>query len=181
MEFENDVSFIIRAACFAAHKHRRQQRDDAAATPYINHPLALAKILSVDGNVTDPTVLVAALLHDTVEDTDTSIEEVEAEFGKSVARIVAEVTDDPALDRAARKQHQIDAAPYKSHGAKLVKLADKIANLRDVADNPPAHWTVERRLAYFDWADQVAAGLRGSHPVLENVFDIASAGRAGIL
>ena len=180
MEPENDIAFVMRAAGFAADRHRDQRRDDAAATPYINHPLALAAILSVEGHVTDVTVLVAALLHDTVEDTDTSIDEIAAEFGHAVASIVAEVTDDPTLDRAAQKQHQIDSAPFKSHGAKLVKLADKIANLRDIAVRPPREWSLGRRLSYFAWAERVAKGLSGAHPGLEKSFELAMAARLNL-
>jgi guanosine-3',5'-bis(diphosphate) 3'-pyrophosphohydrolase len=177
MEFEptmnNDLILILNAASFAADKHRNQRRKDADASPYINHPLALADILAREGDVDDAQVIAAALLHDTVEDTETTIEEVEAQFGKRVASIVAEVTDDKSLPKEERKRLQVVTSCTKSHGAKLVKLADKIANLRDLLAAPPADWSPERRLQYFEWAREVVEGLRGCKPSLEAAFDEA--------
>jgi guanosine-3',5'-bis(diphosphate) 3'-pyrophosphohydrolase len=167
----NDIELILRAAAFAAHKHRDQRRKDAAASPYINHPLTLACILSGEGGVTDAATLCAALLHDTVEDTDTSPGEIEQAFGAEIRSIVEEVTDDKSLPKAARKRAQVEHAGHISDKAKLVKLADKIANLRDVANSPPADWPLKRRQEYFDWAKEVIDQLRGVSPVLEGIFD----------
>jgi GTP diphosphokinase / guanosine-3',5'-bis(diphosphate) 3'-diphosphatase len=164
---------LIKAADFAALKHRRQRRKDAEASPYINHPLALARVLKLEAGVDDVEVLVAAILHDTVEDTQTTREELEREFGARVASIVMEVTDDKSLPKPERKRLQVEHAPHLSPQARLVKLADKICNLRDVIDAPPAHWPLERRRGYFDWAKQVIDGLRGVHPGLEALFDEA--------
>ena len=164
---------LIKAADFAAERHRTKRRKDAAATPYINHPLALARVLRIEAGIADVDVLVSAILHDTVEDTETSVEELEREFGKVVAGIVAEVTDDKRLPKPERKRLQVEHAPHISSQAKLVKLADKICNLRDVVDAPPAHWPLERRRAYFEWAKAVIDGLRGAHPGLERLFDEA--------
>lgn len=168
-----DLILILNAASFAADKHRRQRRKDAEASPYINHPLALADILAREGGVEDPTVIAAALLHDTVEDTETSIEEIETRFGKRVASIVAEVTDDKSLPKEERKRLQVVKSASKSPGAKLVKLADKTANLRDLVEMPPANWSDERRTQYFEWAREVVEGLRGCNPALEAAFDEA--------
>jgi guanosine-3',5'-bis(diphosphate) 3'-pyrophosphohydrolase len=168
-----DLASILKAAAFAADKHRMQRRKDADASPYINHPLALAHILCSEGGVTDTAVLVAALLHDTVEDTETSPDELKREFGPEVAAIVAEVTDDKALPKEERKRLQVAKAATKSEGAKLVKLADKVSNLRDIAATPPADWPLERREAYFRWAKEVVDGLRGVSPHLEAAFDAA--------
>lgn len=168
---QGDIARLLKVAAFAADKHRNQRRKDAEASPYINHPLAVANVLASDGLVTDLTVLAAALLHDTVEDTDTTISEIAAEFGDEVAAIVAEVSDDKTLPKADRKRLQISGAASKSQGAKLVTLADKICNLRDIAAAPPADWSLERRHAYFDWAAEVVVGLRGVNPGLETVFD----------
>ncbi|NCC29101.1 MAG: bifunctional (p)ppGpp synthetase/guanosine-3',5'-bis(diphosphate) 3'-pyrophosphohydrolase [Gammaproteobacteria bacterium] len=162
---------IIHAVAFAAAKHRNQRRKDAEASPYINHPIALADVLVNAGGIEDPTVLCAAILHDTIEDTETTPEELERHFGRQVSAIVLEVTDDKSLDKQVRKQLQIDHAPHLSREAKLVKLADKICNLRDILDSPPADWSRERKQAYLDWTDQVIAGLRGVHPGLEAMFD----------
>jgi len=164
---------IFEALQFAAHKHRDQRRKDPEASPYINHPIAIANILWVGGGIHDPAVICAALLHDTVEDTETTEAELVEHFGQKVASIVMEVTDDKDLLKDVRKQLQIDHAPHLSHEAKLVKLADKIANIRDVASSPPANWPLERRREYFDWAKQVVDGLRGADSRLEALFDEA--------
>jgi GTP diphosphokinase / guanosine-3',5'-bis(diphosphate) 3'-diphosphatase len=174
---ESMPTMLIGALAFAADKHRNQRRKDAEASPYINHPIMLAKILSVEGGVDDGLVLCAAVLHDTIEDTETSYEELADRFGREIADVVREVTDDKSLPKAERKQLQIEHAPQLSRAAKLVKLADKIANLRDVADHPPAQWSVERRREYFDWAKRVVDGLRGTHDGLEAAFDAAYARR----
>ena len=162
---------LIRAIAFAAEKHRTQRRKDAAASPYINHPIALADVLANEGGIDDPVVLCAAVLHDTLEDTETTAAELEALFGRAVTAIVLEVTDDKSLEKHVRKQRQIEHAPHASPQARLVKLADKICNLRDMLAAPPADWPVERKRDYFDWAARVVAGLRGIHPQLEAVFD----------
>lgn len=171
------MSLLVTAAAFAARKHKDQRRKDDAASPYINHPLALADVLVNEAGVNDLETIVAALLHDTIEDTETTAAEIEGAFGPRVRAIVEEVTDDGQLDKASRKQAQIDHAPQLSLPARAVKLADKICNLRDVVANPPAGWSLQRRRAYFDWAKQVIDGLRGSHPRLEALFDEAYARR----
>ncbi len=181
MKHANDAALLVDAAAFAAAKHRNQRRKDAEASPYINHPLELARILAVDGDVADAQTIAAALLHDTIEDTQTTFEELKERFGKVVADIVAEVTDNKALSNAERKHLQEVHAPHLTTRAKLVKLADKIANVRDVADNPPADWSLARRQEYFDWAARVVAGLRGTNAQLETAFDAAMAGRPDAL
>lgn len=168
MNSPSDLSRLIKAIAFAAEKHRNQRRKDIDASPYINHPIALASLLNTVGHVEDVAVLQAAILHDTVEDTDTSYSELVEQFGSRVADIVMEVTDDRSLEKAQRKQMQIDKAPHASPEATLVKLADKTCNLRDVAASPPAHWPIERRREYFDWAKKVVDGLPASDgPMLE--------------
>ena len=174
---KSELALLLKALAFAAHKHRDQRRKDADASPYINHPIALADVLVNEGGVSDVEVVCAALLHDTVEDTATTPQELADAFGPRIARIVAEVTDDKRLPKAERKRLQIEHAPHISREAKLVKLADKLCNLRDVADRPPAGWSLERRQEYFDWARQVIDGLRGTHARLEAAFDAAYAGR----
>ena len=168
---------LLAALSFAAARHKDQRRKDSDASPYINHPVALANILCNEGQVTDIEVLCAALLHDTLEDTDTSAAELQALFGRRVCDIVVEVSDDKSLPRAERKRLQVEHAAAISEPAKLVKLADKISNLRDVADCPPPDWSLQRRQAYFDWARDVVDQLRGVHPQLEAVFDAAYARR----
>ncbi|MGZ5157712.1 MAG: HD domain-containing protein [Caldimonas sp.] len=166
-------SQLFEALAFAAHKHRAQRRKDVEASPYINHPIALARILTVEGGIDDTQTLIAAVLHDTVEDTDTTFEEIKAIFGKKVADVVREVTDDTTLLKADRKRLQIEHAPHMSRRAALVKLADKTSNLRDVASNPPHGWPIERKREYFDWAKAVVDGLPPVSKRLRAAFDEA--------
>jgi GTP diphosphokinase / guanosine-3',5'-bis(diphosphate) 3'-diphosphatase len=170
---QQDLAPIIKALGFAARKHSDQRRKDHAASPYINHPIALIEVLCNEAGITQPEVLCAALLHDTVEDTETTPEELAAVFGNRIAAIVLEVTDDKALPKLERKRSQVDRAGGASREARLVKLADKICNLRDVARNPPVGWELGRRQAYFDWALEVVDRMRGTHPGLEALFDSA--------
>lgn len=165
------LGLAMAAAAFAAMKHKDQRRKDASSSPYINHPLALANVLSNEGGVQDPVVICAALLHDTIEDTDTTQEELIRQFGPEIASVVMEVTDDKALPKAERKRLQVEHAAHISECAKLVKLADKICNLRDILASPPADWSPERKKEYFNWAAQVVQQLRGTHVHLEAVFD----------
>ncbi len=176
-----DTGLIIKAAAFAAAKHRNQRRKDAEASPYINHPIALADVLANEGGIRDPLVLCAAILHDTIEDTETTAAELEREFGSRIAAIVIEVTDDKSLEKAVRKQRQVEQAPHVSPEAKLVKLADKICNLRDILSSPPAGWSIERRRDYVDWSARVVAGLRGIHPPLEAIFEEVRARGSALL
>lgn len=167
----DSLALIIQALAFSAHKHRDQRRKDTQASPYINHPIDLANVLRNEGGIRDEVVICAALLHDTIEDTQTSPEELQREFGRRICAIVLEMTDDKHLPKHERKRLQIEHAPGLSRRAKLVKLADKICNLRDVAYSPPERWDLQRRQQYFDWAKQVVDGLRGVHGRLERAFD----------
>jgi guanosine-3',5'-bis(diphosphate) 3'-pyrophosphohydrolase len=171
------LPLFIRALEFASRKHSTQRRKDADASPYINHPIALVSILAVEAGVTDPDVLCAALLHDTIEDTATTREELAREFGETIAGIVSEVTDDKTLEKHHRKRLQIEHAHSLTPAAGLVKLADKIANLRDVASFPPANWDLPRRQEYFDWAKSVVDEIRNAPPALGNLFNAAYARR----
>ena len=162
---------IIKAAYFASVKHREQRRKDTEKTPYINHPLALANVLAVECGVDDVEVICGALLHDTIEDTETTEEELLEAFGEQITRIVLEVTDDKTLEWEARKEAQVLHAPDLSDQAKLIKLADKISNLRDIVASPPSDWSLERKREYFDWAARVVDGVRGVNPELEALFD----------
>ena len=170
---DTSLSILLKALAFAAHKHRDQRRKDSDASPYINHPIALANVLRNEGNISDIKVICGALLHDTIEDTDTTADELEAEFGPEISSIVMEVTDDKELPKLKRKQLQIEHAAHISHQARLVKLADKICNLRDIISAPPADWSYTRKRAYFDWAKEVIDQLRGTDRLLEQLFDQA--------
>jgi len=162
---------LLKASTFAARKHRDQRRKDAEASPYINHPIEVAEILARIGGVDDITLLQAALLHDTLEDTETSPQELEREFGPAVRSLVEEVTDDKRLPKETRKRLQIEHAPQLSPRAKLLKLADKTCNVRDVTHTPPKDWDARRRAEYLDWAAKVVAGCRGTNRTLEQHFD----------
>ncbi|XP_008158257.2 guanosine-3',5'-bis(diphosphate) 3'-pyrophosphohydrolase MESH1 [Eptesicus fuscus] len=166
----SEVAQLLEAADFAAHKHRRQRRMDPEGTPYINHPIGVARILTHEAGITDLAVLQAALLHDTVEDTDATLEEVELRFGAQVRRLVEEVTDDKTLPKPERKRLQVERAPHSSPGAKLVKLADKLYNLRDLNRCTPKGWSEHRVQEYFEWAAQVVRGLQGTSPRLEEAL-----------
>lgn len=167
----DEIILLMKAVDFAARKHKDQRRKDSAASPYVNHPIALANVLVMEGGVTDVEILCGALLHDTIEDTDATVDELIDEFGDAIADIVQEVSDDKTLAKAVRKRAQIEHAPRLSYQARAVKLADKICNLRDVVECPPPDWPLERCQAYFDWAKEVIDGLRGDHPSLEAIFD----------
>jgi len=165
------TDLILRAVAFAAHKHRDQRRKDKEASPYINHPIELAHVLWDEGEVRDPLVIAAALLHDTLEDTETSWQELRGEFGEEIADIVLEVTDTQWIKKEVRKRLQVAKAKHSSHRARLVKLADKICNVRDLGTRPPAGWSLERIRQYYDWSREVVDRLRGTHPELERRFD----------
>lgn len=171
-----NTGLVLKALAFAANKHRDQRRKDNNASPYINHPIALATVLCNEGGITDVNVLCAALLHDTIEDTETTPTELTKLFGKTISDLVMEVTDDKSLPKAERKRLQIEHAANASYEAKLVKLADKISNLRDIANCPPADWDSNRKQEYFDWAKKVIDQIRGTSAVLERIFDELYAG-----
>jgi guanosine-3',5'-bis(diphosphate) 3'-pyrophosphohydrolase len=171
-----NLPLVLHALAFATEKHRGQVRKDADRTPYIRHPIALASLLWEVG-IQDAEVLAAAILHDTIEDTPTTHDELEKEFNREVADLVAEVTDDKRLPKAVRKQKQIEHAAHLPPRARLIKLADKICNLRDVAHSPPADWSIERRRQYFDWAQAVVKNVPEKHPRLAQLFDEAYAAK----
>ncbi|KAF4522188.1 hypothetical protein B566_EDAN007336 [Ephemera danica] len=157
LNFGNNFEALLKCVNFAALKHSRQRRKDAEETPYINHPIGVANILASEAGVTDLEILQAALLHDTVEDTDTTPDELEQYFGARVRDIVME----------------IEHAPNISREAKLVKLADKLYNLRDLSGaGRPRDWSPERVREYFVWARQVVAGMAGTHEELEREINI---------
>lgn len=162
----------VQALAFAAERHANQRRKDAAASPYINHPVAVARILAEAG-INDPITLCAALLHDTIEDTPTTAEEIRGIFGDAVAGVVLELTDDKSLPKAERKRLQVVRAADKSERARLVKIADKISNLHDLATCPPRDWSIQDRHVYCRLAKSVVDQIRGTHPVLESRFDAA--------
>jgi (p)ppGpp synthase/HD superfamily hydrolase len=177
----NDMHRVLQAASFAAFKHRGQARKGSQRYPYINHPIAVAELLAGVGGVTDPVILMGAMLHDTVEDTSTTFAELQETFGAEVAELVREVTDDKRLPKEVRKQRQIEHAPGASLKAKILKLGDKSVNVYDVIHDPPSEWTVMRRREYVEWAVKVVAGCRGVNEALERHFDaLVATGRESL-
>ncbi len=175
------LALLLAALQFAAQKHRSQRRKDVAASPYINHPIDVATLLAVQGGVTDLSTLLGAVLHDTIEDTETTPEELAAAFGLEVRDLVLELTDDKQLPKAERKRLQIEHAHAISNKAKLIKLGDKIANVRDVTAAPPTGWSLERRREYLDWTENVVRGCRGTNSGLERYYDeVLTAGRLAL-
>lgn len=166
-----DLTLLFKAIQFSAIKHRNQRRKDQEASPYINHPIEVMEIIWRVGGVRQPEVLIAAILHDTIEDTKTQPAEIETLFGKEVLDLVLEITDDKTLSKTERKQRQILQAPHKSQGARQIKLADKICNVRDIIHSSPLNWTWERCKEYVEWSEKVVNGLRGMNPELEALYD----------
>jgi len=177
----NNLTTLTQAISFAAKKHAVQKRKGADEQPYINHPLEVLNLLTTVGQVEDFDVLIAAVLHDTIEDTETTNEEIKELFGAKVCKMVLELTDDKSLPKATRKQLQIEHAPHISVGAQQIKLCDKISNIGDILENPPDGWSNERRREYVEWGKQVVAGLRGANANLEKRFDELTAKAAKIL
>ena len=169
---DESTGLLLSALQFAAEKHRDQRRKGANAAPYINHLIQVAEILWTVGNVRDVTLLVASILHDTLEDTDATPEEIRAQFGEEVLALVFEVTDDRSLTQKERKQLQVETAPHKSPKAKLLKIADKISNVQDIIASPPGDWSLKRKQEYLLWTERVVAGLRGENENLERYYDV---------
>ncbi|XP_059610686.1 guanosine-3',5'-bis(diphosphate) 3'-pyrophosphohydrolase MESH1 [Phlebotomus argentipes] len=169
---EESLKMYTKCVNFAAVKHKDQRRKDKDGTPYINHPVGVAYILTDEAGIWDLPVLLAAILHDTVEDTETTFEEIEEHFGTQVRNVVAEVTDDKTLPKDVRKAKQIENAAKSSYEARLVKLADKLYNLRDLQRCLPVGWTDGRRKEYFRWAKAVVDNLRGTNAILEEALDV---------
>lgn len=168
---ETDFSIFLRALQYAAQCHANQRRKGSKHAPYINHPIGLVVELWQTGGVRNIDTLVAALLHDTIEDTAAKPDDIRRQFGEVVLSLVLEVTDDKSLPQAERKQLQVVNAPHKSPQARQIKLADKINNVHEIAIDPPGDWSFARRREYLDWANQVIDGLRGQNPALEARFD----------
>lgn len=174
-ESTNEVVRIARALDFAARKHAAQRRKGEAQEPYINHLAEVALLVAEATAGADANLVIAALLHDTIEDQEVKYEELTGAFGADVADLVKEVTDDKSLPKAKRKALQVEHAPHKSPRAKVLKIADKTSNLRSILASPPTDWTAVRKREYFEWATKVVSGCRGVSPWLGEQFDEAFA------
>ncbi|MCU1254813.1 MAG: guanosine-3,5-bis(diphosphate) 3-pyrophosphohydrolase MESH1-like isoform [Candidatus Angelobacter sp.] len=170
-ECSDSVRRILSAARFAAEKHAQQKRKGEHGEPYFNHLLEVAELIAASGRDLDAELMMAAFLHDTVEDTGVTLTELEQRFGKDVAALVAEVTDDKSLPKETRKQLQIQNTPKKSSRAQTLKVADKISNLRAIIASPPVGWNLERKKQYFEWARQVVSGIAEPNTFLKKEFE----------
>lgn len=178
----HDSLLLLQAIGFAARKHKDQRRKDEEASPYINHPVSVALLIAEIGGVTDPEILAAAILHDTIEDTKTTPEELDAKFGQRVRQIVEEVTDNKSLPKEVRKQLQIDHAQDLSADAVLIKLGDKTVNVLDVTHSPPKDWSMERKREYLDWAESVVKACPKVNAAMEqNFYRVLAEGRRVLL
>ncbi|HEY1561063.1 MAG TPA: HD domain-containing protein [Caulobacteraceae bacterium] len=174
---ENPILRLTCAYRFAAQAHVDEKRKGERGEPYINHLVEVADMVARATDGSDVDLVVAALLHDTVEDTKVTAEDLSREFGARVASLVAEVTDDKSLPQAERKRLQVEHAPHLSRDAQIIKLADKTSNVRDIIASPPKGWSAERRADYVAWARQVVDICRPASPMLSALFDEA-VGRA---
>jgi len=168
----DQTGLMLSALAFAARKHSGQFRKGSAKEPYINHLISVTDLLWNTAGIRDIDTIIAGILHDTIEDTSTSVVEVRSLFGTHAAEIVSEVTDDKTLSTTERRRHQVDHASMLTHEARLVKIADKISNIADIIDNPPAGWSNEDRIAYVRWGKDVVDQIRGTNIVLETAFDV---------
>ena len=171
MDLSENTGLLIKALKFSAEKHRNQRRKDLARSPYINHPIGVMYLLWEVGGVKDTDVLVAALLHDTIEDTQTSPDEIDQSFGHAVLSFVLEVTDDKRKPKAEQRRLQIEHAPHLSHGARLIKLADKCCNVHDLTVSPPKFWSTNYRREYLEWTERVVVALGPTNRALEAYYE----------
>lgn len=172
MTTSSDIVRLLEALEFSADKHRRGKRKDEDGTPYINHPMRVCMLLADVGGVKDVKLLQAAILHDTIEDTETIPSELEARFGRRVRKWVEEVSDDKSLPKKVRKRNQIESAASLSRKAQMIRVADKIANLEDITDRPPVDWPAKRKREYGDWTERVVDRCRGCNPTLERKYRV---------
>jgi len=168
-DYIEPLKLIFKALSFSAEKHKNQRRKGINGAPYISHPIEVCNIL-ISCNVSDLNTLIAAILHDTIEDTDTTPEEIRNLFGEDILELVEEVTDDKSLPKQVRKKLQIEMGGKKSKWAKQIKITDKICNVTDIMNSPPEGWDVHRKIEYFDWAEKVFNELKGSNGCLEKLF-----------
>lgn len=169
---QHELTIFMRAVEFAANKHKEQRRKNKTADPYINHPLQVAGLLT-RAEISNYQALCAAVLHDTLEDTSTTMHELRREFGDNISYYVGEVTDDKSLPKVERKMKQIEHAPHMRYCSKLIKLADKLSNLWALKDDPPVTWSPEIVRGYAVWCLAVVNALRGTDDILEALLDLA--------
>jgi guanosine-3',5'-bis(diphosphate) 3'-pyrophosphohydrolase len=165
-----DLKGIFEAMLFASEKHKNQRRKDSESSPYINHPIAVAYYLSKYCDVLDNEVLIAGILHDTLEDTETTPQEIEEKFGTEVLHLVQEVTDEKDLPKEVIRDLQVNTIQDRSRGAKLIRIADKISNITDLLLAPPRGWDAKKKVDYLDWTERLVGKIKGINPCLERLY-----------
>ena len=165
------LRLVSEAAELAARRHNGMARKGRGNEPYINHLAEVANLLALVTDGADAELVAAGWLHDTIEDTETTREELAGKFSARVASLVVECTDDMSLDKPVRRQKQVEDAPHKSPSARLIKIADKISNIRARILQGPSAAEREDLLDYVNWAELVVAGCRGGNAVLDRAFD----------
>lgn len=168
LENLDDVEKLLTALEFSAQYHSGQYRDGEDKIPYIIHPIGVCILVWESGTGATTDMLIAALLHDTLEDTDATAEEIENLFGPHVLRLVLDLTTDPKLSSKEAKQHQLDHAPYMHEQAKVVKLCDRLYNITDLLNSPPPTWSQEGKDAYIAHTEKLVKALEGAAPFIEN-------------
>lgn len=159
--------YLLLAVNYAAEKHQNQRRKNSEKTPYINHPLRVAQYIA-EGGENEIEIWIAAILHDTVEDTDATLEEIEKLFSSRISKLVAEVTDNKSLPKVEREKLQVSHAAEISKEAKLIKMADKLHNLTSFLYVPPAGWSAKEIQGYFVWSKAVMDNCKNVNEYLEN-------------
>ena len=165
------IRLISEAAELAARRHNGMARKGRGNEPYINHLAEVANLLAAVTEGADPELVAAGWLHDTIEDTETTREELAERFSERVADLVVECTDDMSLPKPVRRERQIADAPHKSPDAKLIKIADKISNIRARILPNPSDAERDDLIDYVTWAEKVVAGCRGGNAILDRTFD----------
>ena len=161
---------LIDAILYAASSHAGQLRKDCV-TPYINHPIEVMHLLVYTGGIEDHEILMAAVLHDVIEDTSVTAEDIAERFGKNVASVVLELTDDVTQPKEERKRLQLQNAGKLSRAARLIRISDKICNVYDMLYAPPGNWDLKRRKEYIEWANAVVKKISGTNEGLESHFE----------
>jgi (p)ppGpp synthase/HD superfamily hydrolase len=167
----SDLHLIFRALSYAAQQHATHKRKGREALPYINHPIKVSTIITQYVPDASNELIAAAVLHDVVEDSETTVEDLKNMFGATIASIVEEVSDDKFLPKKEAKQKQIQNAPHLSHNAKLIRICDKIANVRDICgEDVPNDWDYKTKIEYLNWAEEVVNAMGKFHDELEFTF-----------
>jgi len=164
---EKDAEAVLGAAIFATEKHKSQVRSNEKKTPYIIHPIEVADLVMKIGHVYDKDVLITALLHDVMDDTQTTYEQITSLYGTKVSSYLEEMTSKQGLSLKEQKKQQIMQAFRQNPSVAIIKLSDKLSNLKTLATSPPPSWSRDRIDQYFQWAQTVIENLPESNQLLK--------------